>query len=270
MDIASHRDPGHSLPEHLDTPFYRALVALGLFQPLRRVSRTIFRLRTQRRALRGQGLVPEAQLKETYTAAVLTLRDKAGDDIGDYLEFGVCHGSSMACMHDVLIETGTTGVRKFGFDSFQGLPPEADSQDGGFFSRGQFDSSVVFTHKLLTRRGIDWNTTFLIQGWFKDTCTPETIEKYAIRKVGIVMIDCDIYSAAKEALDFVGPLLADQAVIVFDDWNSGNLADKHMGERRAFDEFMLQNPLLRSHRLPSAYQNAAVFFVTRRHNFFKP
>src|SRR5688572_1697367 len=114
----SHRHDRRPLPEHLDTPLYRALLAVGLFRPLRKVSRMMFRLKTQHRALKGQGLVPEEALKETYTSAVMTLRNKVADDIGDYLEFGVCHGSSMACMHDVLKATGTTGVRKFGFDSF--------------------------------------------------------------------------------------------------------------------------------------------------------
>jgi hypothetical protein len=264
----SHRQVRRPLPEHLDTPLYRALVAVGLFRPLRKLSRLMFRLRTQRRALRGKGLVPEEALKKTYTSAVLTLRDRVGNDIGDYLEFGVCHGSSMACMHDVLKATGITGVRKFGFDSFQGLPPEADDQDGGFFSEGQFDSSLAFTRKLLTQRGVDWKDTTLIQGWFKDRCTPQTVKVYGIRKVGIVLIDCDIYSAAKEALDFVGPLLAEPSIIVFDDWNSGNLADKNMGERKAFDEFLAENPQFRVRRLPSSYGSSAVFFVTKKKSFY--
>jgi O-methyltransferase len=261
----SHDRPRRALPEHLDTPLYRVLLALGLFHPLRRVSRAVFRYRTQRRALRGAGLVPEPQLKATYEAAVLTLRDRLGPDIGDYLEFGVCHGSSMSCMHDVLKETGTVGVRKFGFDSFQGLPPEADDQDGGFFSRGQFDSSLAFTRKLLTRRGIDWNTTVLIEGWFRDTCTAWTAMHYGIRKVGIVMIDCDIYSASKEALDFAGPLLGEQSILIFDDWNSGNLAVKNMGQRKAYEEFMAENrDRFVSTRLPEVYPNSAVFHLARQ------
>ena len=32
------------------------------------------------------------------------------------------------------------------------------------------------------------------------------------------MIDCDIYSSARTALDFCGPLIRDRAVLVFDDW----------------------------------------------------
>jgi hypothetical protein len=257
------------LPAHLNTPLYRLLSHLGLFQPLRRISRRIFRYRIQRRALRGYGLVPEAQLRATYTGAVMHLKDRFGDDIGDYLEFGVCHGSSMACMHDVLGATGVTKTRLFGFDSFEGLPPEADHQDDGFFSRGQFDSDINFTRRLLTRRGIDWERTFLIRGWFRDTCSPALAEYYSIRKVGVVMIDCDICSAATEALEFVAPLLAEQSVIVFDDWNSGNLAERNLGEKKAFTEFLEKyGKAFHVHQMPSCYDNSAVFLLTRMKGFY--
>lgn len=263
MSSTASHSRSRRLPEHLDKPLYRALVTLGLFDPLRMLSRSLFRFRTQRRALKGHGLVPEQSLQATYVAALRILRERSGEDVGDYLEFGVCHGSSMACMHDALTHLEMPHVRKFGFDSFEGLPPEADEQDGGFFSKGQFDSSIDFTRKLLTSRGIDWKKTFLIRGWFRDTLNPTTAAWYNIRKVGIVMIDCDIYSASKEALDFVGPLLADDAVLVFDDWNSGNLAGKNMGEAKAFFEFIEENPQFSFVQLKSMYENSAVFLLTR-------
>ena len=51
-----------------------------------------------------------------------------------------------------------------------------------------------------------------------------------------------MYLSAKEALDYCADLIDDQAVIFFDDWNTANLADKNMGEKRAFDEFLDENP----------------------------
>jgi len=254
-----------SLPDRLDTPFYRALVKLGLFHPLRRVSRTYYRLRTQRRALKGKGLVIEGPLKATYAAALVILRQKLGyANLGDYVEFGVCHGSSMACMHDMLENTTSHPIRMFGFDSFEGLPPEADFQDNGIFSRGQFDSSERFTRWMLTRRGIDWSRTFLIRGWFKDTLNQQTIEEYGISRVSIALIDCDIYSASKEALDFVAPLLTDHAILVFDDWHYGDMADQNLGEARAFSEFAEQNrERFLIEQLPPCYPNSAVFLLTR-------
>jgi O-methyltransferase len=124
--MASNSD-GISHPlgvERFNTPFYRLLRTLRLFGPSRRINRWLYRVRTQRRALAGQGLVPEQKLTASFVDAIQRLRDlNGGEDIGDYLEFGVCYGSSMACMHDALVKTKTSGVRQFGFDSFEGLPP---------------------------------------------------------------------------------------------------------------------------------------------------
>src|SRR3954468_23040270 len=201
--------------ERFNTPFYRLLISLRLFGPSRRINRWLYRVRTQRRALAGQGLVPEQKLTASFVDAIQRLRDlNGGEAIGDYLEFGVCYGSSMACMHDALVKTKTHGVRQFGFDSFEGLPPETDFQDNNIWSSGQLASSIEFATKLLTRRGVDWKKTFLIKGWFKDTMTPELVEKHQMKRVGIVVVDCDIYTSARDALAFVEPMVGDYAVIL--------------------------------------------------------
>jgi len=250
--------------ERFNTPFYRLLMMLGLFGPSRRVNRWLYRVRTQRRALAGRGLVPEKQLTASFTDAILRLRDlNGGENIGDYLEFGVCYGSSMACMHDALVATKTGGVRQFGFDSFEGLPPETDFQDNQIWSSGQLASSIEFAHKLLTRRGVDWKKTFLVKGWFKDTLTAELVEKHQIRHVGIVLVDSDIYTSARDALAFAEPLIGDHAVILFDDWHAGGLADQNLGEKRAFDEFLSRNPDITTTELPAYNENSAVFLLTR-------
>ena len=59
------------------------------------------------------------------------------------------------------------------------------------------------------------------------------------------MIDCDIYSATKEALDFCKPLIKDQCIIIFDDWNSQDNSNVN-GERKAFEEFLHENPFIKS------------------------
>lgn len=63
------------------------------------------------------------------------------------------------------------------------------------------------------------------------------------------MIDCDIYSSARTALGFCAPLIQNWAVVLFDDWNSGGLAAKGLGERGAFEEFMAGNPDLQAKEL---------------------
>ena len=251
-------------PGRFDKPRYRLLMRLGLFHPARAVHRWLYRLRSQRCALAGKGLVPEGDLTACYVDALRRLHDlNDGGFPGDYLEFGVCYGSSMACMHDALVRTGTGTVRLFGFDSFEGLPPEADHQDNQLWSSGQLASSIEFARKLLTRRGVDWSKTFLIKGWFKDTLTPDLVERHGIRHVGIAMIDCDIYTSARDSLAFVEPLIGDHAVFLFDDWHAGGLAEQNLGEKRAFDEFLRRNPDITTIQLPAYDENSAVFLLTR-------
>jgi O-methyltransferase len=252
------------LPPRLDTPFYRALRALRLFEPLRAFSRRRYLKRMQRCALKGNGLVAEKELTDCLVSSIERLRElNQGEYIGDYMEFGVCFGSSMACMHDALVRTNETVVRQFGFDSFCGLPPEADFQDEGLWSSGQLASSIEFATKLLNKRGIDWKRTYLIRGWFHQTLNKKLIQTFRIGKVGIIMIDSDIYSSAKEALTFIRPLIDRHAVILFDDWNVADLAQKNLGEKKAFNEFLKANPDILAAELPAYSEHAKVFLLTR-------
>ena len=164
--------------------------------------------------------------------------------IGDYLEFGVYYGSSLACMYKVLESFRMNNVRLFGFDSFEGLPETAISDDNGNWSPGAFKSSYKYTVEYLTKKDIDWNRVFLVKGWYSITLNDELIRKYNISKASLIMIDCDMYLSAKEALNFCTPLIQDRAIIIFDDWNASQLADKNLGEKRAFDEFLAANPHL--------------------------
>ena len=182
-------------------------------------------------------LVNEREFNEQIHHALAFLTEaKGAGRIGDYLEFGVCHGTSMICVHQQLIEARATNARLIGFDSFAGLPEDME----GCWVKGDFNSDLDYTTHLMTEAGVDWSRTLLIPGWFSDTLNEETIREYEIRRVSIANIDCDIYSAAKEALDFCGPLLDELAIVNFDDWNPS--AQLNKGEKRAFDEFLDENP----------------------------
>ncbi len=68
------------------------------------------------------------------------------------------------------------------------------------------------------------------------------------------MIDCDFYSSAKEALNFCGPLIQDEVMIFFDDWDAGiGLADRDLGEKAAFDEFLREHPDLSAQEFGTYY-----------------
>lgn len=212
-------------------------------------------------------LISTEELEPHYNKACATLKKNIGNDaIGDYLEFGVCYGTSLYCMHQVLAKNGLDHVRLFGFDSFEGLPEYAPLEDEGVWKAGEFYSNYKTTYKTLDEKGVDWKKTFLIKGWYSDSLTKELVQKYKIKKASLVMIDCDMYSSAKEALNFSAPLIIDQTVIFFDDWNSNDLAQKNMGEKKAFDEFLTENPNLTSKEIGTynynGYPNGKIFLVT--------
>jgi O-methyltransferase len=211
----------------------------------------------------GSAIVAAEDLTRKYREALLWLRDqeKGAALAGDYLEFGVFNGTSLACMHSVVEELGLEGVRLFGFDSFEGLPETAGLESDGLWSAGQFQLDYEYTRKWLTRQGVDWTRVFLVKGWFKDTLTRELVDNYKLNRAIVIMIDSDLYSSAQEALSFCAPLIADRAAIFFDDWFP--LADRHMGERKAFDEFMAANPELSAEDRGSYDETSKVFYVTR-------
>ncbi|WP_276365534.1 TylF/MycF/NovP-related O-methyltransferase [Chryseolinea sp. H1M3-3] len=182
-------------------------------------------------------LVIVQELEPQYVKAVRLLSHLVGPaNIGDYLEFGVCHGTSLICMNKALQKNQINNIRLFGFDSFEGLPPSAAYDPTNNWQPGEFASSIEFTTENLSKNGIDWNRTFLIKGWYSETLTADLKAKYKIEKASLINIDCDLHSSAKEALDFCAPLIRDSAVVFFDDWT-----EEYVGEKQAFDEFLKEN-----------------------------
>lgn len=240
-------------------PAYRALRRIRAF-----VRSRLEGARLRRRFELGYRLVPERELEACYRAALLHLQQAdPREPRGDYLEFGVCHGSSMACMHRAARDLALTQLRMIGFDSFAGLPEQAGLPGEGPWHPGQYRSEIGFTRRVLTEAGVDWARTILVKGWFADALTAATRRQHGIERASVIMIDVDLYSSARQALEFCTPLIGERAVLLFDDWNSGDLASHGEGEKRAFDEFLAANPDIAVERLPSYAPNAEVFALHR-------
>ncbi len=193
-------------------------------------------------------LVPIAELKSTFATIVKELSQAPTDRIV-YLEFGVNQGSSMLCMHEALeAHRNAMPDRLIGFDSFEGLPPETatrDDQGGAAWSPGDFACSQSYTEAYLRANGVPKDRVELVKGWFSTSLTESTKTRLGIDRADVIMIDCDIYTAAVEALTFCRALIADRAFVVFDDWGDAN-TPPNVGEQKAFAEFMEANPGLRS------------------------
>jgi hypothetical protein len=203
--------------------------------------------------------VPAKALTRHYRDALKLLVKRHGrDGIGDYLEFGVFNGTSLVCMFRALEALNLRHVRLFGFDSFEGLPPD---EEGHWGSGGRFKCDINTTRRILEREGVDLGRVTLVKGFYSDTLTDDLVARYQIRKASVIMVDCDLYRSASECLAFSGPLITDDSVVCFDDWYP--LSESNMGEKRAFEEFLSTRPTLRATPLASYVATARTFMVSR-------
>lgn len=218
-----------------------------------------------KRVSEGNLLVDEGKFREAVGAAIDQLLGRlGGDELGDYLEFGVYNGSTLAIVHDLLKERGQTGSRLFGFDSFEGLPAEADVDDNNIWMPGQYRCPEDFARDFLTSRGIDWQRVVLIKGWFSETCTPSTQTRHGMQKAGIIMVDSDLYSSAVEALSFCEPLIGRHTLIIFDEYYPGGRKDRFLGEEKAFAEFLEARPDISAIPLEESYSFGSRMFLLER------
>lgn len=170
---------------------------------------------------------------------------KSGTD-GDYYEFGVFKGVSLArAIRSDLAwkkKTGRNHIGRFiGFDSFEGLPVfvENDNLKGyEVFRPGQFsDTSPEIVWAELQREGMPIENVSLVPGFYADSLiSKQTQDLLEGARAAIAHIDCDLYSSAKQCLDFLSDRLADGAVILFDDWFCYRGRPDH-GVNRAFEEW---------------------------------
>jgi len=207
-------------------------------------------------------LVPEDAFTTAIGGAVSRLlRDNDAAAIGDYLEFGVSRGTSMACMHSVLKEKGLTTTRLVGFDSFEGMPVGSDSEG---WKPGQYHSTLGATRRYLAGKGVDLSQVTLVKGWFNETCTPRSRADLNLGRAGILMLDCDTYSSTVTALDFAMPLVGDRAVLIFDDWGAQEVKGE-IGQKEAFEERIVAPGLFAVEELDTYYPGRAhIFHITRR------
>lgn len=166
-------------------------------------------------------------------------------DCGYYMEFGVLNGE---CMIEAYRQFRGVFSHYYGFDSFEGLPdlsPEDQSAralsprfaTGNFKSlpedqvRGTIQSSCRMQPSELT----------LVKGYFSDTLP--SMDRAMLRTHGVplcVYIDCDLYSATRDVLDFLTGILVTGTWLLFDDYWFYRGSPNH-GEQRAVGEWLKTN-----------------------------
>lgn len=206
---------------------------------------------------------------DTANRAVLPALDRClaeverRDGTGDYYEFGIFKGYAFWYAQDAARRLGLDGMRFFGFDSFRGLPEVqgADATAEDVFYAGQYACSKDQVTRNLEARGVDWDRTFLVEGYFEASLTEETRSRLGMAPVAVALIDCDLYESTAQVLEFIRPLLQDHSILMFDDWNCFD-ADDSRGQRLAFREFLRSHPEVRAREWFAYGHYGQVFSVT--------
>jgi O-methyltransferase len=135
----------------------------------------------------------------------------------DYLEFGVCTGTTIAWW---IGKNRHPDSRFIGFDAFLGLPEDWQSKyPKGHFSTGGKPPQIS-----------DSRCSFQV-GWFQDTL-PEFVKDFSSGKPMVVHLDADLYSSTLLALVMMAPKLKTGDILIFDEF-----AD-YLHEFRAFSDFL--------------------------------
>ena len=135
-----------------------------------------------------------------------------------FLEFGVYKGDSINCLAAL-----HPNVTWHGFDSFVGLPETwtLGAKAGAFSVEGEMPA---------IRENVR-----LIKGFFEDTL-PDFVAKRSGQKIGVLHVDCDLYSSTKTVLANVKDMLVPGSIIIFDELI--NYHGWEEGEYKAFMEFV--------------------------------
>lgn len=206
-------------------------------------------------------LVPPKDLIQFFSRSINLLKKYKGNDIGDYLEFGVFNGASMSSMYKSAKQLEFNTMRFFGFDAFEGLPEGAEHEDDGVWQKGFYACSYEKMRECMQRKDINPDEIVWVKGWYNETLNKETADKYNLKNPGIVFIDCDTYSSSKSVLDFLAPLINQPAIICLDDWKLNDLDIKGMGEYKSFNEFIDSNPNFKIKEIKSYNRKSRSFLL---------
>ncbi|MDB4991804.1 MAG: hypothetical protein JWL75_49 [Parcubacteria group bacterium] len=206
-------------------------------------------------------LVPPETLVTFFTNCVEKLRALKGEDIGDYLEFGIFNGNSIGSMYLARQTTSAKSMRLFGFDSFEGLPAGAENEDDGVWKKGFYTCSFEQMKMCLKGRDVNPDEITWINGWYDQSLTAEMANEHGLGNFGIVFIDCDTYSSSKTVLDFLASRIKAPVIVCFDDWKLNDLDIKGMGEYKSFNEFLESNTHLVATPMPSYNRKSRTFLI---------
>jgi hypothetical protein len=160
-------------------------------------------------------------------------------------QFGVLRGNSIKYLLDREGHFGIRCNRIYGFDSFVGLPKEADDipvfsdfGPGAFDLRQQFGLQQPKQIAAKITNEINDNRVTLISGFFSDL-KDKYVKKYGLLPADLVYLDADLYISTIQALRFLyyNRLLKNGCLLAYDEFTVPGINDNH-GEQKAHFEFL--------------------------------
>lgn len=182
---------------------------------------------------------------EAIFQACNVAKELSAGKVGDYYEFGLFQGHTFWSAQLSCRELHITDTNFYGFDSFQGLPAVEGAEKYGQSQVHRFEGenacSKAQVIENLTKHGIDWSRTVLIEGFYNDSLTKDLKNMCPFKNVAVAFIDCELYSSTRDALSWLSDLLTEKSILLFDDWYEfGN--NPELGQQKAFREFLNNNP----------------------------
>ena len=161
----------------------------------------------------------------------------------DLYEFGVFTGVYLRGVIRSLNHSGVPFHRAWGFDSFQGLPPEQGTVRSKtsqvYWHPGAFSSTAALGEKSAQQilRYIDDERVSFVPGFYNESLTPTLKAERKMRPALYVEIDCDLYISTVQALDWMleNKLIIPGTLVGYDDFLSGG---KDAGEWQAHNEMV--------------------------------
>lgn len=147
---------------------------------------------------------------------------------GNYMEVGVWRGGSGVLLGKTLQEHGA-GEKIYLCDTYEGMPFTTDAHDN-FYKGGELaDTSEQLVQNLANNLGLD--NVVLLKGIFPRDTANKVPENAAFK---LIHVDVDIYSSAKETVEWGWNRMPSGGMVVFDDY--GYSATE--GVTRFVNEFM--------------------------------
>jgi len=206
---------------------------------LLRLARRLGNTRVANRLIEGLDLRSDNRLRERGMLAQAFEFMKINNVIGDYFEFGLWRGKTFLYAHEMKQRYRCEKMRLWGFDSFQGLPAIDDCRDN-IWRAGQFACSEREFREILRRAGVREHEYELVAGYYEHSLKSSSLrDQLSGNSAAIVYIDCDLYTSAKQVLEFIKHYLVNGSILCFDDYYNYK-ASPAQGERKALAEFLAQ------------------------------